>query len=147
MVTLKPTKRDIIFDRFFEKKNHYRYFYFEEDPMVEDDTELFGYSKFASDAAYEDGEVQWNYIIKNHAIIGITALKIKDKDIKLMFLEINSLLRNRGLGTEIIETLKELKNEKNYSSIILYPKNEEVAKRFYKPLGFKSNGDGELIYK
>lgn len=145
MVTLKPTKRDFIFDRFFEKKNNYEYFYYEEDPTVENDIELFGYSKFACDAAYEDGEVQWNYIVKNNKILGITALKKDGDNLKIKFLEINSKLRGRGFGAETIEYFKALKDNKKYKAILLYPKDEEVAEHFYKPLGFKENG-GELIY-
>lgn len=145
MVTLKPTKRDFIFDRFFEKKNNYEYFYYEEDPTVESDIELFGYSKFACDAAYGDGEVQWNYIVKDHKILGITAIKKDGDNLKIKFLEINSKLRGRGLGAETIEYFKALKDNKKYKAILLYPKDEEVAEHFYKPLGFKENG-GELIY-
>lgn len=145
MITLKPTKRDFIFDRFFDKKNNYEYFYYEEDPTVESDTELFGYSKFACDASYEDGEVQWNYIIKDHRILGITAVKNDGDNLKIKFLEINSKLRGRGFGAETIEYFKALKDNKKYKAILLYPKDEEVAEHFYKPLGFKENG-GELIY-
>ena len=145
MVTLKPTKRDFIFDRFFEKKNNYEYFYYEEDPTVENDIELFGYSKFTCDASYEDGEVQWNYIIKDHRILGITAVKNDGDNLKIKFLEINSKLRGRGFGAETIEYFKALKDNKKYKAILLYPKDEEVAEHFYKPLGFKENG-GELIY-
>lgn len=146
MVILKPTKRDIIFDRFFEKTSNYRYFYFEEDSTVECDIELFGYSKFACDAAYDDDEVQWNYIIKNNKILGIIALKVERNNLKIMFLEINSRLRNKGYGTEVIETLKNLKEDQNYKSIILIPKNEEIANNFYKSLGFKEGQHGELVY-
>ena len=121
------------------------YFYYEEDPTVESDIELFGYSKFACDAAYEDGEVQWNYIVKNNKILGITAIKKDGDNLKIKFLEINSKLRGRGFGAETIEYFKALKDNKKYKAILLYPKDEEVAEHFYKPLGFKENG-GELIY-
>lgn len=145
MVTLKPTKRDIIFDRFFDKKNNYEYFYYEEDPTIECDIELFGYSKFACDAAYEDGEVQWNYIVKDHKILGITAIKNDGDNLNIKFLEINSKLRGRGFGAETIEYFKALKDNNHYKAILLYPKDEEVAEYFYKPLGFKEKG-GELVY-
>ena len=145
MVTLKPTKRDIIFDRFFEKKNNYRYFYYEEDSTVENDIELFGYSKFACDAAYEDGEVQWNYIVKDHKILGITAIKKDGDNLRVKFLEINSKLRGRGFGAETVEYFKALKDNNKYKAVLLYPKDDDVAENFYKPLGFKEHG-GELIY-
>jgi len=145
MVTLKPTKRDIIFDRFFEKKSNYRYFYYEEDSTVENDIELFGYSKFACDAAYEDGEVQWNYIVENNKILGITAIKSDGSNLRVKFLEINSKLRGRGFGAETIEYFKALKDNNKYKAILLYPKDDDVAENFYKPLGFRENG-GELIY-
>ena len=127
MITLKPTKRDIIFDRFFEKKNNYEYFYYEEDPTVECDIELFGYSKFACDAAYEDDEVQWNYIVKDHKILGITAIKNDDDNLKIKFLEINSKFRGHGFGSETIEYFKSLKDNNQYKAILLYPKDKEVT--------------------
>ena len=145
MITLKPTTRDFIFDRFFDKKNNYEYFYYEEDPIIECDIELFGYSKFVCDAAYDDDEVQWNYIIKDHKILGITAIKNDGDNLEIKFLEINSKFRGRGFGVETIEYFKALKDNKKYKAILLYPKDEEIAEHFYKPLGFKENGK-ELIY-
>ena len=145
MIILKPTTRDFIFDRFFDKKNNYEYFYYEEDPIIECDIELFGYSKFVCDAAYDDDEVQWNYIIKDHKILGITAIKNDGDNLEIKFLEINSKFRGRGFEVETIEYFKALKDNKKYKAILLYPKDEEIAEHFYKPLGFKENGK-ELIY-
>ena len=142
----RPTKRDYIFERFFEHAKNYRYFYFEEDSTTEYDTELFGYSKFTCDAVYSDDEVQWNYIVKNQKILGIIALKTEGKILRVKFLEINSRYRNKGLGTEAIELLKSFVDNGKYEAIILYPKNDKIAENFYKPLGFKDNGNEELIY-
>lgn len=144
-ISLKPTKRDTIFERFFNQQQNYRYFYFEEDYMTEDDVELFGYSKFTCDAAYDDEEVNWNYIIGDGRIFGIIALKNEDENLKIKFLEIKETLKNRGLGTQTIEFLKDAYYGKA-NSIILYPKNKEVAEGFYKPLGFKDYGKEELVY-
>ena len=77
--------------------------------------------------------------------LGITAIKKDGDNLKIKFLEINSKLRGRGFGAETIEYFKALKDDKKYKAILLYPKDEEVAEHFYKPLGFKENG-GELIY-
>ena len=146
MLILRPTKRDYIFERFFEQAKNYRYFYFEEDSATEFDTELFGYSKFTCDAAYSDEKIQWNYIVKNQKILGIIALKETGKKLKVKFLEISSKYRNKGIGTETIELLKSFVDSGKYTSISLYPKNDEIAESFYKPLGFKDVGKEELVY-
>ena len=143
MIVLKPTKRNFIFERFYNQQHNYRYFYFEEDYTAESEIEMFGYSKFTCDPIYDDDAVSWNYIVLNNKIIGIIALEHEQDSLRVKFLEIKNSLRNKGLGTAVIESLKNLEG---YKSILLYPKNEDVAEKFYKPLGFVDNGKEELIY-
>ncbi|MCF0125585.1 MAG: GNAT family N-acetyltransferase [Clostridia bacterium] len=141
---LKATKREKIFERYNDKAQNYRYFFYEEDFASEIDIEMFGYSKFLCDEAYSDEKTSWNYIILNDKIVGILGISRKDTDLRIKFIEIHNKLRGKGIGTQVIEFLKSFEGIK---TITLYPKNSEIAENFYRPLGFEYIGKEEMQLK
>ena len=131
------TKRSAVVSRFKGKEFKYPYFFYEEDPYAEE------YSKFVLDDLYADGNVDWYYIVNNNVIVGVCALLEDGEELWIKFLEIDQNHKGEGLGSEAVDYII---NASGKQVIRLFPKNEELGDKFYKCLGFKWFGDGEMYY-
>lgn len=87
-------------------------------------------------------------LLKKYPFAKITAYESKYK-IEIMQIEIPAKYQNQGIGTDIINTIKEYAN-KIKKPIVLTPESEQGRKkdldRFYKNLGFVHNKGRNIDY-
>jgi ribosomal protein S18 acetylase RimI-like enzyme len=74
-------------------------------------------------------------VYDNGKIIGLGLYYIKTNECEIVFLE--TFIQNKGIGTEIIEKIKEIAIKNNCKRIWLITTNENIdALRFYQRRGF-----------
>lgn len=80
------------------------------------------------------------FIFKEEKVLGLITYTVKDKNIVLDF--ISSIVPRRGIGRNLMETLREFGKENTLEYITARESTEdEVAMGFYKALGFEKYGE------
>ena len=83
---------------------------------------------------YKASDLDGILVYENGKIIGLGLYKIKN-DCEIVFLE--TFTQNNGIGSKIIEKIKEIAKTKNCKKVWLITSNENInAIRFYQKRGF-----------
>jgi GNAT superfamily N-acetyltransferase len=84
--------------------------------------------------AYKANDLDGVLVYENSKIIGLGLYRIKN-DCEIILLE--TFIQNKGIGTKILEKIKEIAKTKNCKRIWLITSNENInAIKFYQKRGF-----------
>jgi GNAT superfamily N-acetyltransferase len=84
---------------------------------------------------YKADDLDGVLVYKNGKIIGLGLYKIKN-DCEIILLE--TFIQNKGIGSKIIERIKEIAKTKDCKRVLLITSNENInAIKFYQKRGFR----------
>jgi len=84
---------------------------------------------------YKAEDLDGVLVYENEKIIGLGLYYIKDNECEIVLLE--TFIQNKGIGTKIINKIKEIAKTKKCKRILLITSNENInALRFYQKRGF-----------